>query len=290
MWFLGGCAVDDSTPQITETVTAQHVVSLPPNGTSLTGISQLSLPPNGISLNGLDPTGFTSGGQPIGISGMGAPLAGAELVGSTWTGQLSNGGTLALRIDAAMQGTGANADVWSYLISTSVGGVWKPLCVDKGGNPNFADSVSGTWNLDLGQPGGGSYHPETSQFSLACRGSSIAKCVELGYKPWHGYSPELAACVRALRGDYCGDGTPYTVDGTIVNLFDDAGVVADQVDWTPEALWTPDGAACVSKKKATRFDQVANERPWCYPHALKPQKSCGTGFEGNGVVITELSL
>jgi len=294
MWTFSGCAVNqDISPPADEGVITQldsgpTVVSLPPNGTSMTGINLFSLPPNGISLNGLDPTGFGTSGQPIGISVSGPPLTGAGMVGSMWTGRLSSGGTVGLRVDAAIQGTGSNVDVWSYQISAELGGGWKPLCLDHAGNPSFADSVPGTWNLGQGVAGGGSYHPESSQFSLACKGSSIAKCVELGYKPWAGYDPQLAACVRAMRADYCGDGTPYTVNGTFINIFDDAGIVADAIDWVPEAVWTPAGAACVSKKKNTRFDQLTTTPP-CYPHAVKPEKSCGTAFVGDEVIITELA-
>src|SRR5262249_23315215 len=150
-------------------------------------------------------------------------------------GQVSDGSTLALRVEASQQGTGANADVWAYKVSASVDGQWRPLCVDHDGNPSFADGVPGTWNVEQGVPGGGAYHPGNSQFTLVCKGSSIAKCVELGYKPWLGHEATLAACVRALRADYCGDGTSYTVDGTIVNLYDRDGVVADRAPWVIEA-------------------------------------------------------
>jgi hypothetical protein len=227
-------------------------------------------------------------GTPITIGATGAPLTGPDLVGSTWTGRLTDSTTVVLRVDEAMQGSGANTDVWSYRLSVSSGGTWRPLCVDPAGAPLFADSVSGTWNLGQGVPGGGSYDPRNSQFTLACRGSAIAKCVELGYKPWTGHERELASCVRALRGDYCGDGTPYTINGMVVNIFDDAGVQPDDQAWNAEAAWTPDGALCVSKKKSTRFDQDAHVRPWCYPHALKPKNSCGTEFADGAAIITEL--
>jgi hypothetical protein len=306
MWFIASCSVNDSFTPPGESVVAQNdginAVTLPPNGTSLNGIAltlppngtslsgvTLTLPPNGISLNGIDPTGLSADGAPIGISGAGAPLAGAELVGSIWTGSATDGTTIAIRVDEAMQGTGANADVWSYRMSASVAGSRQPLCHDHDGNPSFADSVSGTWNVAQGVRGGGSYRADSSEFTLACRGSSIAKCVELGYKPWNGYAPELASCVRALRADYCGDGTPYTVNGTLVNLFDDEGVRTDAVDWVPEAEWTPDGAKCVSKKTETRFYEVLHRTPTCYPTMLKPEKSCGTGFTDGTEVITELA-
>ena len=290
MSCLGGCLVNNASSErggvITQNDGGGNGVTLPPNGTSLNGIT---LPPNGVSLNGINPTGLSASGAPIAISGNGAPLTGSAMVGSTWTGSVSNGATLTIRIDQAVQGTGANTDVWSYAMSVSIGGGWQPLCLDHAGNPTLVDSVGGTWNVAQGVAGGGSYSPNNSQFTLACRGSSIAKCVELGYKPWNGYAPELASCVRALRADYCGDGTPYTVDGTLVNLFDDAGVRIDAIDWVPEAEWTPDGARCVSKKTETRFDEVLHQKPTCYPRTLKPKKSCGTGFSDGAVVITELA-
>lgn len=292
MWFLGSCVANDTASPDGEGVVTQSVdgdpntITLPPNGISLNGIT---LPPNGVSLNGIDPTGLSATGTPIAISGNGSPLSGSEIVGSTWTGIVSDGSTLAIRVDQAVQGTGANSDVWSYAMSVSIGGSWQPLCRNSAGDPVLVDSVSGTWNIAQGVPGGGSYTPNSSQFTLACRGSSIAKCVELGYKPWRGDSPELAACVRALRADYCGDGTPYTVDGTLVNLFDDAGVRIDAIDWVPEAEWTPDGARCISKKTETRFNEVLGQTPTCYPRTLKPQKSCGTGFGDGAQVITELA-
>jgi hypothetical protein len=290
MWFLGSCVATDTTTVSEDLIAPRdgggNVVTLPPNGTSLNGIT---LPPNGVSLNGINPTGLSASGAPIAISGTGAPLSGSAIVGSTWTAQVSNGTSLTIRIDQAVQGTGANADVWSYGMSMHVGADWQPLCHDASGNPTLVDSVSGTWNVAQGVPGGGSYHPNNSRFTLACRGSSIAKCVELGYKPWNGYASELAACVRALRADYCGDGTPYTVDGTLVNLFDDQGVRTDAIDWVPEAEWTADGARCISKKKETRFNEVLGQKPTCYPRTLKPEKSCGTGFGDGAVVITELA-
>jgi hypothetical protein len=44
----------------------------------------------------------------------------------------------------------------------------------------------------------------------------------------------------------------------------------------------------VSAPQNTRFFQAAHATPSCFRHALKPQKSCGTGFTGETALITEL--
>jgi hypothetical protein len=285
--LLSGCvAGEQSITAIDQATTTANGVS--PNGVSPNGVSPNGVSPNGITLNGVSPNGVSPNGTAIGIAVTGAPLAGAGIVGSTWPGHVSNGTDVSLRIDAAMQGTGANADVWSYRFSVLAEGIWRPLCLDSADNEIFADSVPGTWNYAQGVAGGGSYHPEASGFTLACRGSAIAKCVELGYKPWTGNEDELATCVRALRGDYCGDGTPYTVNGTLVNIYDAAGIQPDGVAWDAEAEWTPDGATCVSKKKETRFTQVGQVKPSCYPRTLKNKNWCGDGFTHGAAIITEL--
>lgn len=278
--LISGCVANE-VPAIPD-----NLARLSPNGTSANGIN---LAGTGVSLAGVNPTGVSATGAAISIADIGPPLVGASLVGSQWTARLTNATTTALRVDAAQQGTGANTDVWSYQLSVKTDGAWHPLCPDPAGAPGFADTVRGTWNLQGGVPGGGSYQAQTTAFTIACRGSAIAKCIELGYKAWTGNARELAACVRALRGDYCGDGTLYTVTGTMVNIFDAQGIQPDGVDWEPEAAWTADGAACVSKKKAARFSQTAQGKPWCYPHALKPEKSCGTAFSGEVAIITELA-
>jgi hypothetical protein len=260
-----------------------------PNGVNPNGVNPNGVNPNVVTLNGVNPNGVNPNGSQIGVAGSGAPLVGSEHVGTTWTGNLSNGATVVLRIDEAQQLAAANTDVWAYQISVSADGTFRPLCMTADGDPSFAVTVPGTWNVAQGVPGGGAYHPTTSQFTVACRGSAIAKCVELGYKPWTGHVREVASCVRALRADFCGDGTPYTVNGTLVNIFDAEGLQTDDVDWVPEAEWTPDGARCVSKRKAARFAQTLQVMPSCFPHALKPEKSCGDGFDDGAVLITELA-
>ena len=297
---LGGCVVNEESLAVVE----ETVIS--PNGSHPNGVSTNGISPNavslngshpngvnpggaaGVTLNGISPTGVRPNGTAVGISTTGSPLAGSSLVGTTWTGHLSTGDTVVLRLDAAQQLTGANSDIWSFLISVSADGTFRPLCLDAAGTPIFAISVQGTWNMQQGVPGGGAYQPNSSDFTIACRHSAIAKSVEFGYKPWLGHATRLATSVRALRADYCGDGTPNTVDGTMINIFDAAGIQTDDAAWVPEAEWTPNGARCISSILNTRFHQVAHTVPSCFPNTLGEENSCGTEFADGAVIITEL--
>ena len=55
------------------------------------------------------------------------------------------------------------------------------------------------------------------------------------------------ACTRMARADYCGDGTPWTVPGTPIDIFDHLSpqIETQETKWPVEAEWTPDGAYCL---------------------------------------------
>jgi hypothetical protein len=95
---------------------------------------------------------------------------------------------------------------------------------------------------------------DSSIFELTCTSGAQGKCVRLGYAPWR-QAPDgrsmldwYNACVRLLRGDYCGDGRPFTRDGTLVDIYDRLGIHAsdDDPNLTFEAAWDPRGAVCVA--------------------------------------------
>lgn len=88
---------------------------------------------------------------------------------------------------------------------------------------------------------------------LSCTAGAIAKCVRFGYRRWAAaddgtsLAPLHEACVRMVRGDYGGDGRPWTKNGVRIDLYDDHGV--QKPDNSPddvfEAGWGPTGAVCV---------------------------------------------
>lgn len=283
-----GCVADESEPVSSQNV--QEVDS--PNGTSLNGTSLNGTSLNGTSLNGTTLTGVAvSGLSSTGVtvhaaSGTALPMTGAALVGSTWTGtaQATPGGPISikLRIDSALQGTAPNADLWFYGVSYQTSSTWTPLCgLDSTSAPIKAVSVAGTWSSV-----NATYSPSATQFTWACRTKTIAKCVELGYKTWKGYANQLAACVRLLRADYCGSGMSHTVDGTLLNLYDNVGVQSDTQAWKVEAEWTPTGARCINSLNAARFELTLAKDPICVKSL--ENTTCGT-FAHGALLIDELS-
>jgi FlaG/FlaF family flagellin (archaellin) len=244
------------------------------NGISLNGISLNGISVNGISLNGISVNGISLNGISLnGISLNGISLNGTDFVGAQLAGALSNGDSLGLRIDAIAPLTGANADVLAYSVSAATDAGWTSLCgYESDGSARQALIVPGTWDVHTG-----AWSDAGAQFSFACRHASIAKCVEFGYKSWLGYEDHHHACVRMLRADYCGDGTPHTVNGTQINVYDDAGVQADAETWPVDAEWTADGARCVNHTRG-------GSQPSCYDAKYDP--TCGT-FDNGALLIDE---
>ena len=100
-------------------------------------------------------------------------------------------------------------------------------------------------------------------FELVCTSGAQGKCVRFGYAPWR-QAPDgrpmldwYNACVRMVRGDYCGDGRPFTRDGTIIDIYDRIGVQKsdDDPSFSFEAIWGPDGALCVAH---TRIPEIVD--------------------------------
>ena len=245
------------------------------NGASLNGASLNGASLNGASLNGASLNGASLNGNMIGAyTAGGTPITGTELVGAELTGTLSSGASLTLRIDSMTQ---LSADTWAYGVSFEHDGGWSSYCGTDANGAIEAIPVGGVWNQDFGSAGGGSWSDDGTQFTFACRHASIAKCVELGYEPWKGYGDELLSCVRMLRADYCGDGISYTVNGTLINVYDGVGIQTDTESWPVDATWTPDGAGCLNHHRG-------GSQPACY--AEKYSATCG-GFSGGNDLVSE---
>jgi hypothetical protein len=62
--------------------------------------------------------------------------------------------------------------------------------------------------------------------------------------------------MRMVRADYCGNGTPHTRNGTLIDMWDYQGINVDShpSNFPFEASWAPDGAVWL---KHTRIPEVA---------------------------------
>jgi len=243
------------------------------NGISLNGISLNGISLNGISLNGISLNGISLNGTSLnGISLNGISLNGTDFIGAHVAATLSNSAALELRLDDIAPLTGDNTDILAYEVSASVDGGWTPLCgYDTDGSVKRALIVPGTWDVTTGA------WTDGGLVSFACRKASVAKCVEFGYKSWLGYGDHHHSCVRMLRADYCGDGTPHTITGTPINLYDNAGVQLDTESWPVDAAWGPDGALCVNHTRG-------GTPPPCY--AAKYSATCGD-FASGALLVDE---
>jgi hypothetical protein len=252
------------------------------NGTSINGTSINGTSINGTSINDASINGTSLRGIKIKGTTLTSPsVPGGDFTGTHWVAELSSGESLELRIDGSAALPAPNADVTTYQVSNANGAGWSPLCgTDAAGHPVAAIAMTGTWSYEQGVAGGGGYTPDHSTITFACRGNAIAKCLEMGYRPGACGGPltpaqaeRLVACTRLLRADYCGDGRSFTVDGTLVNLYDNAGIQLDTQPWTIEAEWTSHGARCTNEAPLTRLSVSGLTPPSCF--ASKVSATCG---------------
>jgi ADYC domain len=278
-----GCIADvgDPAPNVQIDIETPNGKSL--NGTALNGKSLNGIALNGLTLNGKSLNGVSLNGSQL----IGTALAGSAVVGATMTGTLQDGTSITLRIDGAAPLTGSNADVWTYNVSYGSGSTWQPLC----GSGVAAEALTGTWNYGSGVVGGGSWTSSTTQFTFSCRGFALAKCVELGYKPWltvNGTSLRNfhESCTRMLRADYCGDGTPHTFNGWELDVFDSLSIETPTpgLGWDFEAHWTGSGAPCMSGARALDLI-VEGDVPACIAQRLAT--TCTVGSFSDGSVMQD---
>jgi len=188
--------------------------------------------------------------------------------------------------------------------------------------PYQATAVGGQWNYQQGVPGGGRKVIEQdspdydTKITFACDNGAIGKCVEnMGYKPWamgpneckyvcttlhdfpscrkvcvqHTLELMHEACVRMVRADYCGNGTPHTVTGVSIDEWDNANIQTEtSISTNPsdhfgkEAEWTPNGARCLSQANMGRLDDdVTMTRLDTYLNMTCPDKWPNSSWGNN---------
>lgn len=203
-------------------------------------------------------------------------LTAGQLVGMTWQAPVCSNalciGTT-YRITSVVQDSvpntmpdySDNSDISLFhvqYLQDDDNGVWQEVCNiadDLSNNPtNRGIFVSGTWNED------GEWNELGYTFS--CSSGVISKCTRSwGYKPWlslpddNGQPVDLQplheACTRLARADYCGDGIHHTLNGLLIDVFDEQGFNVQE--WMPgffeEARFDEYGAVSMKHRRVPRF-------------------------------------
>jgi ADYC domain len=277
-----------------------------PNGKSINGTMLNGKSVNGTSLAGLYiasvswPAALYDGNPLAVVSLSGTVFSGTagsknllpqDFVGVVFKARLSDGSDLGVRFDSWATLPAQNSDLNAYAVSyeTSLG--WQPLCgTEADGSRVLAIPVNGKFDYTQGTSTGGSYDPRGPIFTMACRHYAIAKCAEMGYRPWQSASGTslrdyFRACTRMLRADYCGDGNSYTINGTLIDVYDRLGVQQDTENWRPEAEWGPNGATCMAPAENDRWYRNPTRVPSCYSALVNP--ACGTFNSPSTLIIDE---
>jgi hypothetical protein len=217
-------------------------------------------------------------------------LSGTQLVGARFLGRSDSNLPLLLRVaNAFAPGVNDDPTTWRYMIEyRELNGAWVPICVNDEGTAAIpAIPVDGYWDLHEGNPGDGAKITSGAKFLFACEQvGAIGKCVEAGYRPWGKVGHRKLdgfheACVRLLRADFCGTSVPHTVDGALVNIYDQLGIQDDTEDWAPEAEWDEDGARCISPDATTAGLADAP----CLEELL--DDDCATSFHHRTLLVSE---
>ena len=211
------------------------------NGVKFNGVKFNGVKFNGVKFNGVKFNGTALEGTPENTS---VEVSDTAFNGSDMDAVLGDNSTTSVHIASISE------DDVDGMLTYEIESNGSNICGESGAK---ALLVPGRWNYLTG-----GLTEDADHFTVACRGASIAKCAEWGYRDlghWNevngGSSHEISlkhfheACVRMVRADYCGDGHSHTMNGTLIDVYDTANIQTVSTSLAMEAEWSPSGATCV---------------------------------------------
>jgi hypothetical protein len=231
-------------------------------GTQLQGKTFKGFQFSGATLNGVALSDLhLDKGELVATQG-GSELRGAALVNAHVIGQVQTAAGAVSTVDYAITAIEAEAagydptatgHTYLYSIAQNVDatGTYQAACGTDVDGRSAAIPMAAIWNAH------GDRVESTTLFTFGCTTGVVAKCYRWGYRPWITGAGDLAAmhwtCTRVARADYCGNGTPHTRDGTLINVWDNLpapGPIQTRatapVTMLFEAGWNTSGAVCLS--------------------------------------------
>jgi hypothetical protein len=135
----------------------------------------------------------------------GQVLDSMALIGAVLTVDLRGGAARRVRIvDVRKDPDDPDGEVFLHsMMAADASGHWTALCKPDPAGAAWSFPLRGQWDSE---------GRRTSEhgFTLTCASGAIGKCVRFGYKPWRtgaggaALADYHAACVKAVRADYCG--------------------------------------------------------------------------------------
>ncbi|MEM7160786.1 MAG: ADYC domain-containing protein [Myxococcota bacterium] len=118
--------------------------------------------------------------------------------------------------------------------------------------------------------GSGTHEVRDDTIYFACTSGAVGKAGMWGYSPSEVGEEVHQTATRAVRADYCGEGTSWTTTGTPLQVSDPWFINHFQPGGQPtEAMWGPEGAECLMVPRRPEYDfemvQCGNNRviPMC---------------------------
>jgi hypothetical protein len=234
-------------------------------GTSVQGTGPAVSTVRQIQLGGTVVDGLQLNGTVLVGSVSGNPIAGADFIGAIVTQQDVDGSTFTSTItNVQTDAQDPSGEILLYTLTAydSATGTVQNICNPDPWGGQYATPVYGSWDST------GAHTLSGSQFMFGCTSGVVAKCVRWGYKPWKSVNGVALAdyhqaCTRMARADYCGDGVTHTMNGTLIDMYDDLGIQtqAPQDPSSPlyfEGAWTVNGAYCLSKERWANFSSLGS--------------------------------
>ena len=190
-------------------------------------------------------------------------------VGTVIEAYAESGEPIRLRVDSIeIDPEDTDRELTLYGVSVQIAGSqeWAPYCSPDRDGRSRAIPVEGSWDAH------GTWTAGDGAITFACTSGAIGKCVRFGYRPWkqvggRSLRDHHLACMRMVRADYCGDGTPHTRDGTRIDVYDPLGIQERAPDDPAdpqifEAGWSPAGATYLYRPRLSdRTAEIVAECP-----------------------------
>lgn len=181
-------------------------------------------------------------GELFGIDAGNVEVGGADFLGSRWTVELDATSEIVVMhvIDYVPD---PSATRYTFVGGYTPGNDRGFTCAQDPESGEYSVVLFDELDVD---PVSGTHFTRASTLYFGCVSGAVGKAALWGYSPWASDAEGHQTATRAVRADFCGDGTAYTIQGTPLQLEDVFDIHRfAETEKDTEAMWGPDGAECI---------------------------------------------